>query len=103
MANDRDDGDDLADLRHVLPPYDDRPPVRRLETEAAVLVLAAGGTYEEALEAEREQDARLAAARAAEEQRQADLAERRRLDLAERRLRIERAARRLGLRNGRQP
>jgi hypothetical protein len=95
------DGDELADLQHVLPPCDDRPPRRRVATESGLAVIAAGGSLEEALAADAEQDARARAAHEAEEHRQADLAEKRRLDIAERRLRIERAARRLVLRAGR--
>ncbi|MBD3946474.1 hypothetical protein [Nocardioides ganghwensis] len=83
------DGDDLADLAHVLPPVPStNAPRRFVSTESGIAVLQSGGTVEEALAADDAQDARWAARLAAEAQEAADRATRRQLDIAERRMRL---------------
>lgn len=82
------DGDDLADLSHVLPPAPSNPAPRRLvATESGIGVLQSGGTLEEALAADDAQDRRWQERLDAEAQERRDAAERRRLDLDARRAR----------------
>ena len=96
------DGDDLRDLRDVLPPVTEDEPTaeqraRRLRipaTLAGVQVAAAGGSWDDVLAADKAENARLDAEDEALRALQEAEAERRRLDNMERRLRVGRLAER---------